>query len=83
MKKKRGGRPSRRDDDDLAPHYDLEKMTPRPNRFAKRFKGDVIAVVLDADVAKVFSDSAQVNAFLRAAIAAVAKPAARRSRRRA
>ena len=80
MKKKRGRRPSRRDDDDLAPHYDFDKMTARPNRFATRFKGDVIAIVLDPDVAKVFSDSAKVNAFLRATIAAVVKPPARRKR---
>ena len=57
----------------LAPEYSFDYSKSRPNRFATRFPKDVVVVVLDSDVAKVFRDSKRVNSFLRATIAASKK----------
>ena len=68
--------------DDLRSHYDFDYSKARPNRFAGRFAGETLAVVLDPDVASVFQSADAVNAFLRSAIAAM--PQARsRARKRA
>lgn len=68
--------------DDLRSHYDLEYSKARPNRFAGRFSGETLAVVLDPDVASVFQSAEAVNSFLRSAITAM--PQARsRARKRA
>jgi len=40
----------------------------RPNRFAPRMAKDVVAVVLDPDVASAFPTSAEVNTALRSMI---------------
>jgi tRNA(His) 5'-end guanylyltransferase len=55
---------------DLAPEYRFDYRKARKNRFAHRMRTDAVVVVLDADVAEVFRDSREVNAVLRAAIAA-------------
>jgi hypothetical protein len=52
-------------------HYDFDYSKSRPNRFAERFSGETVAVVLDADVASVFHSSESVNSFLRSAITAM------------
>lgn len=70
-------------DDDLLPHYDFDAAKARPNRFAERLAGDVIAVVLDPDVAAVFQSSEAVNTFLRSVIAAMPSAADRPKRKRA
>jgi len=57
--------------DDLGREYRFDYSLSRPNRFARHFQGEVIAVVLDADVAEIFHDPRQVNTLLRAAIAAL------------
>jgi hypothetical protein len=70
--------------------YRLDYRRARPNRFARKSRGECIAVVLDPDVATVFGDAASVNAFLRSVIAAMperkeprtAKSARKRSRAR-
>jgi hypothetical protein len=68
--------------DDLRSHYDFDYSEARPNRFAGRFSGETLAVVLDPDVARVFQSAEAVNSFLRSAIAAM--PQARsRARKRA
>ena len=54
--------------DELRPEYRLDYREAKPNRFAERLKGGVRAVVLDADVAKVFDTPEGVNAVLRALI---------------
>ncbi|HVE72596.1 MAG TPA: hypothetical protein VNI54_14620 [Thermoanaerobaculia bacterium] len=61
-------------------HYDFDYSKARPNRFAKQFSSDSVAVVLDPDVAGVFQSSEAVNAFLRSAIAAM--PPAESSRKK-
>ncbi len=63
----------------LAPSYEFDYTKSKANRFTSRVDRDVVVVVLDSDVAKVFADSKRVNALLRAMIAAVKK----RSRRQA
>ena len=64
--------------DDLAREYRFDYSRSRPNRFARYSQGEVLAVVLDADVAEVFSDPRQVNSFLRATISALKADGPRR-----
>ena len=64
---------------EIAPEYRFDYTKSRPNRFAKRLKAGALVVVIDPDVAKVFKDAKQVNAFLRATIAAVEKPRSKRA----
>ncbi len=59
--------------DELRPEYDFRRSQTRPNRFASRMKGRVVAVVLDPDVAEVFDSSEAVNNLLRSVIAALPK----------
>ena len=57
--------------DDLRAEYDFDYTKSRPNRFASRASGSVVAVVLEPDVASVFGTSESVNRALRAVIAAL------------
>ena len=57
--------------DDLRAEYALDYSHSRPNRFASRMSGEVMAVVLDPDVAAVFDTSESVNRLLRSVIAAM------------
>lgn len=52
--------------DDLMPEYRFDYRKARPNRFADPQKR--IAVVLDEDVARIFTTSETVNTLLRALI---------------
>ena len=67
--------------DDLRSHYDFDYSKARPNRFAGRFSGETLAVVLDPDVASVFQSADAVNAFLRSAIAAMPQSRSRARKR--
>ena len=53
---------------DMLPEYRFDYSKARPNRFAARLKRGTRAVVLDPDVAAVFSTPESVNAVLRALI---------------
>ena len=55
-------------EDDLLPEYRFDYRNARPKRFAARFPPGTRAVVLDPDVAAVFSTPESVNAVLRALI---------------
>jgi hypothetical protein len=68
MKKTRTAKPSSKPEDDLLPEYRFDYSKARPNRFAGRLKRGSRAVVLDPDVAAVFSTPESVNAVLRALI---------------
>ncbi len=57
----------------LAHDYEFDYTESKANRFTSRVERDVVVVVLDYDVAKVFADSKRVNALLRGTIAAVKK----------
>jgi hypothetical protein len=54
--------------DELLPEYTIDYSKARPNRFAARFSKDSVAVVLDPDIARVFTTPGSVNAALRALI---------------
>lgn len=58
----------KRSSDEMQAEYRFDYKTSRPNRFASRMKGNTVAVVLDPDVASVFTTSASVNRTLRSAI---------------
>jgi hypothetical protein len=52
--------------DELRPEYQFDYRKAKPNRFAARYKPGSRAVVLDEDVARVFTTGESVNAVLRA-----------------
>jgi len=62
-------RTSRVESDGLRAEYAFDYSQARPNRFAGRMVGDVVAVILEPDVASVVRSSAKANAMLRAALA--------------
>ena len=64
---------------DMRPEYRFDYARARPNRFASRMEGKVVAVVLEPDVAEVFATSESVNQLLRSVISAV--PGSKRRRR--
>ncbi|MFO0964957.1 MAG: hypothetical protein U0793_05115 [Gemmataceae bacterium] len=68
MKKTRTADKPGKDDDELSPEYRFDYRKARPNRFAARVKRDSRVVVLDPDVAAVFSTPDSVNSVLRALI---------------
>ena len=47
--------------DDLRAEYALDYSRSRPNRFAFRMSSEVVAVVLDLDVAAFFDTSDSIN----------------------
>ena len=51
--------------DDLRPEYRFDYSKARPNPYADRLKGKVVAVVLDSEVAAAFPTSESVNTALR------------------
>jgi hypothetical protein len=61
--------------DELLPEYRFDYRKARPNRFATAYKPGSRVVVLDPDVAKVFTTPESVNAVLRALLATMPKKA--------
>ena len=55
----------------LSAEYQLDYKKAKPNRFASRMKDSPLVVVVDPDVAKVFTSAEQVNKALRALISAM------------
>ncbi len=53
------------------PEYRLDYTRARPNRFVRQFDDSTVTVVLDPDVAQVFTSSKSVNDLLRSIIAAI------------
>ena len=68
MKKNRNANQAPEPEPDMLPEYRFDYSKARPNRFAGRLKRGSRAVVLDPDVAAVFSTPESVNAVLRALI---------------
>jgi hypothetical protein len=58
--------------DELRNEYDFDYATSKPNRFAARLK-ETHTVVLDPDVAAVFTSAKAVNTLLRSAMVATGK----------
>jgi hypothetical protein len=73
MKKNQAVNKSKQNPDDMLPEYRFDYRKARPNRFAARAKPGSRAVVLDPDVANVFTTPESVNAVLRALITTMPK----------
>jgi hypothetical protein len=52
----------------LQPEYKFDYRQARPNRFAKQNQANSLIVLLDPDVAQIFTSAEAVNAVLRALI---------------
>jgi len=59
--------------DDILTEYSFDYSKAKPNRFAKP-SSNVTTVILDPDVARVFTNSEAVNKALRAILAALPNP---------
>ncbi len=57
--------------EEMASEYRLDYRKAKPNRFAKRMGTEPLVVLIEPDIAKVFSTSEQVNKALRALISAI------------
>src|SRR5215208_2918866 len=56
---------------EMATEYKLDYKKAKPNRFAGRMKDGPLLVIVDPDVARVFTSAEQVNKALRAIISAM------------
>jgi len=72
MKKTAKKRPAR--SDDLQSEYRFDYRKAKSNRFAANYKPGSRVVVLDADVAQVFTTRESVNAVLRALLKTMPQP---------
>ncbi len=66
----------------MRPEYLFDYGRAKPNRFAGRLEQDALVVVLDPDVAEVFTTPEAVNTALRALIAAMPVQPKRKSTRK-
>lgn len=66
-------KPRKNGGDELRTEYQFDYKKARPNRFARRDEKTPLIVVLDPDMAKVFSTSESVNHALRTILAAFPK----------
>jgi hypothetical protein len=83
MKKTTTSKARRAVSEDLRPEYRFDYSKAQPNRFADRVDRDRVVVVLDPDIATVFTSGEEVNRVLRALIVNMPKPAVPRPARRA
>jgi len=58
-------------EDDLRAEYAFDYQKARPNRFTTHASDSVVAVVLEPDVAEVFTSAESVNRLLRSVISAI------------
>jgi len=54
--------------DDMFPEYEFDYQKAHPNRFADQINKDRLVVVLDPDIADIFTTAESVNMVLRALI---------------
>lgn len=71
MKKTATRNPRRTPPGELRKEYQFDYRKAKPNRFAERLQKNSVAVVLDPDVAEVFTSSESVNTLLRSVLAAL------------
>jgi len=71
MKKVSSSAPSEPDQDDLLPEYRFDYRKAKPNRFTGEGSKTEVTVILDEDVAEVFTSPESVNRALRALIEVV------------
>jgi hypothetical protein len=67
---------------EMRPEYHFDYSRAKPNRFAGRLEQDALVVILDPDVAEVFTTPEAVNTALRALIAAMPIKPKRKSTRK-
>jgi hypothetical protein len=77
MKKKQP--PKQESSAPMRAEYQLDYAKAKPNRFAGRVKQEQLIVMLDPDVAEIFTTQEAVNHALRALIAAMPKAPKRRA----
>lgn len=58
---------------EMAPEYRFDYKKAKPNRFAARMKNEPLIVMIEPDIAKVFTSAEDVNKALRALISAMPK----------
>ena len=75
MRKASTAAPSEPEQDDLLPEYRFDYGRAKPNRFADAAAKTGLTVVLDEDVAEVFTTPESVNKALRALIQVVPRTA--------
>lgn len=73
MKKTSSSKPLKAISEDMRAEYRLDYQKAKPNRFASRKSSERVVVILDPDIAEVFTTPESVNAALRALIAAPPK----------
>ena len=73
MKKTRASERTQDSREELLPEYRFDYSKARPNRFARQSKSCSREVLLDPDVAEVFTTPESVNSVLRALIATMPK----------
>jgi hypothetical protein len=73
MKKERTPKTRRKVDSEMRREYKFDYRKARPNRFASKAKDEPLVVLVDPDVAEVFTTPESVNRALRALITATPK----------
>ncbi len=73
MKKTKSSNGIQRAKEEMLPEYRFDYTKARPNRFAGRSRSGGREVILDPDVAKVFTTQESVNSVLRALISTMPK----------
>lgn len=58
---------------EMAPEYRFDYKKAKPNRFAAHMKNEPLIVMIEPDIAKVFTSAEDVNKALRALISAIPK----------
>ena len=58
---------------EMAPEYRFDYKNAKPNRFAARMKNEPLIVMIEPDIAKIFTSAEDVNKALRALISAMPK----------
>ncbi len=66
----------------MRPEYHFDYSRAKPNRFAGRVEQGTLVVILDPDVAEVFTTPEAVNTALRALITAIPVKSRRKSTRK-
>jgi hypothetical protein len=59
--------------EEISAEYKFDYKKAKPNRFASRMQESPLVVILDPDVAKIFTSAKEVNQALRALISAMPK----------
>ena len=78
MKRTLSSKEPKRGTDELRREYRLDYRQARPNRFAASYKAGSRVIVLDPDIAEVFTTPESVNCILRALLKAMPRGAGRR-----